>query len=207
MRNQLFTAEMQYRKLSAMYQANHPEVIVMKEQAEEAQIVLNQQQLDSELSNADVLQSKMQALKEDYEETKTRLFELNENEVQIAELARGVDELMASHRLYAKKLEQARLDNRLELGKISNLRLAQSPTRMGKPLSRGGLLIGVMAMCGGLLGAVGLAYLLDQRTDHRADLLAAMAREPTARSASPASPRGLPLGSRPAQERRGPSTL
>ena len=62
-------------------------------------------------------------------------------------------------------MEQARIDQQLESGNISNLRLTQAPSLMGKPLSRKGLLILSMALVCGTLGAVALAYgseLMDQ---------------------------------------------
>ena len=165
MRSQLFTAELQYRDFVARYQANHPQVAATKEQIEQGRLLLNQQQLGNELSTADSLRSKSKALRADYEATNQRLRELNEAEVLLAEMERRVRELSEAHRGYIRKLEQARLDKQLQAAQISNLRLAQAPTRMGKSLSRkGGLILG-LALLVGLFGAVGLAYvseLLDQ---------------------------------------------
>jgi capsular polysaccharide biosynthesis protein len=62
-------------------------------------------------------------------------------------------------------LDLQRIDQQLESGHISNLRLAQSPTLMGKPLSRKGLLIVSLALVCGTLGAIAIAYvseLLDE---------------------------------------------
>ena len=127
--------------------------------------ILNQQQIRNELSRADALRSKRVALLADYDVTNDRLRSLNEAEVQIAELVRQAEELTTAHRLYHKKVEQARLDNQLQEDQISNLRLAQAPTLMGKSLSRQGALICGLALVVGLCGAVGLSYvceLMDQ---------------------------------------------
>lgn len=165
MRNQLFTHELSYRDLLARYQKNHPKVIAAKDQIDEARMLLSQQQLGNELSRAESLRSKQKALLADYETTNDRLHKLNEAEVQIAELDRQAGELTVAHRLYQKKLEQSRLDQQLQEDQISNLRLAQAPTLMGKALSRKGALICGLALVVGLCGAVGLSYtceLLDQ---------------------------------------------
>jgi uncharacterized protein involved in exopolysaccharide biosynthesis len=158
MRNQLFTHELRYRDLLSRYRSTHPQVVAAKEQIEESAVLLNQQQLRNELSMADSLQSKAKSLKADYQATSKRLLELNEAEVRVAELERRVTEVTEAHRVYIRKLEQARLDKQLQADAISNLRLAQAPTLMGKPLSRKGALIVGLALLAGLFGAGGVAY-------------------------------------------------
>ena len=165
MRNQLYTLELRYRELMSRYQPTHPQVVSTKDQLEEGKLVLNQQQLVNELSRSASFRSKRAALEQEFEATKRKLNDMNEQEVTLAEADRRAEEATASHRLVVRKLEQARLDQQLETGNISNLRLAQAPTLMGKSLSRKGLLIVSLAMVVGILGAIGLAYvseLLDE---------------------------------------------
>ena len=159
MRNQLYTLELKYRDLVSRYQAAHPQVVAAKDQLAEGRLLLNQQQLLNEISNAASLRSKRVALQRDYDLTRTKLSEINEHEVSIAEVERNAKEAAVSHQLVVTKLEQARLDQQLESEHISNLRLSQQPTVMGKSLSRRGLLIVSLALIVGTLGAVGLAYL------------------------------------------------
>jgi len=165
MRNQLFSLELRHRELSSRCHENHPEVLALQEQVAEARLVLNQQQLLNELSTAAALQSKLAALQVDCEETKAKLRKLNEDEVRVVELERRTEELTAHHRACVKKLEQARLDLQLGSDQISNLRLVQAPTYMGKALSRRGALIAGLALMVGLLGAVGVAYVAELLDD------------------------------------------
>ncbi|MEX0819613.1 MAG: hypothetical protein WD070_08460 [Pirellulaceae bacterium] len=177
MRNQLYTLELRYRELISRFQPTHPQVMATKEQLEEAKVVLNQQQLVNEISKGAALRSKRIALQQDYDATNQKLNELNESEVLIAQVERRAEEATDSHRLVVRKLEQARMDQQLESGQISNLRLAQAPTLMGKSLSRKGLLIVSLALVVGCLGAIAVAYvseLLDQSLATAADVEASL---------------------------------
>ena len=173
MRNQLYTLELRYGELMSRFQPAHPQVVAVKEQLNEGQLLLNQQQLVNEISKAAGLRSKRTALHQDYETMKAKLNELNGHEVNIAQVERRADEATESHRLVVKKLEQARIDQQLESGSISNLRLTQAPSLMGKSLSRKGLLIVSLALVVGTLGAIGLAYvseLLDESLSTATDI-------------------------------------
>ncbi|MEO8494815.1 MAG: GumC family protein [Planctomycetota bacterium] len=161
MRNQLYTLELRYRELTSRYKALHPLVISTKDQLDEAKLVLNQQQLVNELSKAAGLRSKRTSLQHEFEATKRKLNEMNEQEVTIAQAERRAEEAADSHRLVVRKLEQARIDQQLESGHISNLRLTQQPTLMGKALSRKGLLIVSLALVVGTLGGLLLAYVCE----------------------------------------------
>ncbi len=173
MRGQLYTLEIKYRELLSRFQENHPQVVSAKDQLAEAKLVLAQQQLQNELAQAASLRSKRVALNQDYETTKDRLNALNEHEVTIEQVERKAEETRASHDLVVRKLEQSRLDSQLGSDQISNLRLAQPPTLMGKSLSRKGALIVALAMVVGTLGGLALAYisdLLDQSMTTSADV-------------------------------------
>nr|MBC8355955.1 hypothetical protein [Planctomycetota bacterium] len=167
-----------------------PQVVATKDQLDEGTLVLNHQQLVNELAKVAALKAKRLALQEDYETTKLKLNDMNEQEVKIAQVERRAEEAIENHRLVVKKLEQARIDKQLETGHISNLQLTQAPTLMGKSLSRKGSLIVSLALVAGFLGAVGLAYaseLLDESlgtvTDVEASLgLPVLASLPRTRS-------------------------
>jgi uncharacterized protein involved in exopolysaccharide biosynthesis len=177
MRNQLYTLELRYRELMSRFQSSHPQVVATKDQLEEGKLVLNQQQLVNELSKAASFRSKRTTLQQEVEATKLKLNEMNEQEVTLAEAERKAEEATASHRLVVRKLEQARIDQQLESGHISNLRLAQAPTLMGKSLSRKGLLIVSLALIVGILGAIALAYvseLLDESLATATDVEASL---------------------------------
>ena len=190
MRNQLYGLELRYRELLSRLRETHPQVVATKDQLDEGTLVLNHQQLVNELAKVAALKAKRLALQEDYETTKLKLNDMNEQEVKIAQVERRAEEAIENHRLVVKKLEQARIDKQLETGHISNLQLTQAPTLMGKSLSRKGSLIVSLALVAGFLGAVGLAYaseLLDESlgtvTDVEASLgLPVLASLPRTRS-------------------------
>ncbi|HUG69115.1 MAG TPA: GumC family protein [Pirellulaceae bacterium] len=177
MRNQLYSLELRYRELVSRFQAKHPQVVATKDQLDEGKMVLNQQQLVNEISKAAALRSKRTALQREFEATKRRLNEMNEQEVNIAQVERNAEEATANYRLVVRKLEQARIDQQLESGHISNLRLTQAPTLMGKSLSRQGLLIVSLSLIVGILGAITLAFvseLLDESLATATDVEASL---------------------------------
>lgn len=177
MRNQLYSLELRYRELAARSSQKHPLVIATKQQMEEGILLLNQQQLVNELSNAAGLRSKKTSLEDQFEATKHKLSEMNEQEVSIEQVERKAEEAKASHLLVARKLEQARIDQQLESGHISNLRMAQAPSLMGKPLSRRGMMIVALSLLCGTFGALALAYiseLLDESLATATDVEASL---------------------------------
>jgi uncharacterized protein involved in exopolysaccharide biosynthesis len=177
MRNQLYSLELRYSELLSRFKPTHPQVVAAKDQLDEGKLVFDQQQLVNELAKAAALRSKRTSLQQDFEATKHKLNDMNEQEVSIAQAERRAEEAADSHRLVVRKLEQARIDQQLESGHISNLRLAQAPSLMGKSLSRKGLLIVSLAVVCGLLGAIALAYvseLLDESLATATDVEASL---------------------------------
>ena len=177
MRNQLFGLELRYRELLSRTSPSHPQVVSMKQQVEEGILVLNQQQLVNELAKAAALRSKLASLEQQFEATKRKLNDMNEQEVNIEQAERKAEDAKANHLLVVRKLEQARIDQQLESGNISNLRLTQAPTLMGKSLSRKGLIIVSLALIAGMLGAVAVAYvaeLLDESLATATDVEASL---------------------------------
>lgn len=86
----------------------------------------------------------------------------NKNELQVAELEREVEMLDGEYRKYSASLEQARIDQALELQRMSNINVAQEATCEAVPVSprpKINLLLGLGA---GLFGAIGLCLVCDR---------------------------------------------
>jgi uncharacterized protein involved in exopolysaccharide biosynthesis len=165
MRAQLYTLQIQEREVLSKFTPEHPRALAIHEQVEQAQSLLNRQELFIELSNASALQAKKQSLSQQYETIRNKLRALNEDEVRIAELDRRLEQLNASHRIYLTNLEQARIDQELEDGHITNIAVAQAPTFVPKSLSRRGQITLILGLIVASLGAIGVAYLSEYLDD------------------------------------------
>jgi uncharacterized protein involved in exopolysaccharide biosynthesis len=63
------------------------------------------------------------------------LKELNESEIQLACLKQEIDLCEATYKTYSEKFEQARIDQELELDRISNVNIVQPATLLLQPIS------------------------------------------------------------------------
>ncbi len=63
------------------------------------------------------------------------LNELNENEIQLASLKQEIDLCEATYETYSEKFEQARIDQELELDRISNVNIVQPASLLLQPVS------------------------------------------------------------------------
>lgn len=102
------------------------------------------------------LTSRIQSLKTDLAQSESRLKDLNDADMQIAQLQRELDLQTASYRNYSEKLEQTRIDRALETGKISNISVVQPsmlPVKHIRPQTvvnlAVGLLLGICVSIGG----------------------------------------------------------
>ncbi len=120
--------------------------------------------LDEETKLA-ALRAKSKALAEQLEETTREVKKLNEVEIRLKELLRELETQKNNYRKYSESLEQTRIDQALEMEKISNISVVQPatfPVRPIRPNKRMNLLIGLML---GILGGVALAFLAEHQ-DH-----------------------------------------
>ena len=96
------------------------------------------QQLEmSELQEEGILsalKAKAQKLKIQLVQAQEEMELINNNELQVKALERDLDIGEASYRKYADGKEQSRIDNALELGKISNISIAQASTTPVEPV-------------------------------------------------------------------------
>jgi uncharacterized protein involved in exopolysaccharide biosynthesis len=155
LRQQLYTLQVQSMDLEARYNEAHPLVQAVKEQVREAQRLLASQTaqrtettdsinpihqqlslaLRQEQSRCAGFMASLAQLNEQRESVQTSLRALNDHELTIDQLTRRVDLARGNFLHYAQNMEEARIDQELESGGISNLSIVHTATLAEKPVS------------------------------------------------------------------------
>lgn len=91
-----------------------------------------------------------------------QLTALNDNEMRVAATQREVDLLDADYRKYANSLEQARIDQQLEVQRMSNIAVVQPASYEPRPVRPRTALNMLLAIGVGVCGALTLPLALDQ---------------------------------------------
>jgi uncharacterized protein involved in exopolysaccharide biosynthesis/Mrp family chromosome partitioning ATPase len=177
MRRDLYKLQLKEQELLSKYteknffvkeirrQINKAEALLKKEPSTRTQVTTainptyQQLKLDlaAETAKYAALQAKAQCLDGHLASAQKDVKTLIANEVQIAQLQREKEIQEANYRKYSEKMEQARIDNALEMGKISNISVAQAatfPILPSRPKKALNLAMGVIF---GAFGALGLA--------------------------------------------------
>ncbi len=119
----------------------------------------------TEKATVSSLQARVDELKSMLEHAKTELKSLINNSVKFAGLTREVEIQENNYRKYSENLEQARIDEALETGKISNINVVQPatlPIQPVRPRKALNLLLGLLL---GTFGGVALAF-FSEYLDH-----------------------------------------
>jgi capsular exopolysaccharide synthesis family protein len=111
------------------------------------------------------LQAKNGALKAELAAAQVELRSLNDNEIKLTQLQREAEIQKASYRSYADKLEQARIDRALEMGRISNISVVQAATYPVKPIGPRKTLNLALGCFLGIFGGLVIAFLAEH-SDH-----------------------------------------
>jgi uncharacterized protein involved in exopolysaccharide biosynthesis len=155
MRNEFYKVQIEEKEASSRYTALHPKVIALRRQVEETRKILSteesranhqtrrlspvHQSVQTELASAQGVAAAHKAeagsLKQQFEAVQSKIRALNDNELRITDLSRKVELLEVSYRNYATNREQARIDQALELGRISNVNVVQPAAFVAKPAS------------------------------------------------------------------------
>jgi uncharacterized protein involved in exopolysaccharide biosynthesis len=112
----------------------------------------------------------LETLQSQRDELGRRIAAFNEHEIQLAKLQLQVDLAETNLRSYAERLEQARIDQALELDRISNVNVVQPPSLPQSPSAPRKLLLlglGLLAACAGSCGVVFLSHQLEDRLYRR----------------------------------------
>lgn len=173
-RQQLQDLELRERDLLVKYTTTHPAVAAIREQADRARSILEERRIDGrsqrtqginpaaqqmqlrlaeEESKVAALEARVVALRDISVTLRDELETLNANEAEIQQLEKKVEITQASLKTHTEKLEQARIDQALEDGRISNVNVVQPASynqTATSPSSKLVLLLGsVLAVCNG----------------------------------------------------------
>ncbi len=124
-----------------------------------------QSSLFTEQANVSSLQARVNELKNRLELAKTELKTLNDNSVKFANLTREIEIQDGNYRKYSENLEQARVDEALETGKISNINVVQPATLPMRPVRPNRALNLMLGLLVGILGGITIA-LVSEYMDH-----------------------------------------
>lgn len=112
------------------------------------------------------LQKKLDKLQNQRTEVEQKLQELNSFEIEIADLERESKLREKKYLTYSESLEQARINQELEKGRISSIVIAQPATFQEKPVSPSKPLIALVGLAITLLGSL-LVGLISLKMDDR----------------------------------------
>jgi len=159
--SELLNAEVEYRRISGVYQHKHPEMVKVTSKIGELRSKIHQQ-LQKALNNAEaeraVLVARENALDEASKGYETQAIHTNRKELQYSILEREVDTNKQLYDTLLTKIKEANITDGITK---TNLRLVESaalPTVPVRPRKARNMLLSVVL---GLLGGAALAYLLE----------------------------------------------
>jgi uncharacterized protein involved in exopolysaccharide biosynthesis len=183
MRGQLYALQLKEKELLARHREEHPEVKLVRRQVAAARAVLAREErareqtttgpnklyeeallaLARQQTQLAALEARAGALRRQLARVREGLKAFNADELRLARLQRKLDLEVAHHRRYKENAEQGRIDRALQLGRISNISLAQPATYEVKPV-RPRLSVNLgLALLVAVSGSFGLAVLSEQR--------------------------------------------
>ncbi len=184
MRKQIYDLQLKEQELLSTFTENSIPVEEVRRQIREGRALLSKaeqqkqvtrginenyqkMQLDllTEESNLSSLQARAQVLKTQLERGRGELNNLNDTEMRLAQLERALEEQKSQLHKYSDSRDQARIDEALEMGKISNISVVQAASYPVKPIRPKVLLNLAMGLFLGVLGGIGLAFLAEH-LDH-----------------------------------------
>jgi uncharacterized protein involved in exopolysaccharide biosynthesis len=181
MRDRLYGLQIKEQDLLSKFMENSKPVQEIRRQISEAQALLAQEErtrtqvtkglneaykqtqlaLLTEKATVSSLQSKLKELQAQWKSARGELTAINNNETQLGQVQREMVLQEVSYRKYHEKLEEARVDHALEIGKISNISVVQPPTYPAKPIWPIKSLILGLGFLLGIMGGVGLAFFFE----------------------------------------------
>ncbi len=176
MRDQFYALQVREKEAQARYTEDHPRMQQVREQIAASRAVLNEEEggrrqvtkepsrlrhqaqlslLGEEPALAS-LAAQTEQLRAQLATVRKELNTLNENEVRLAALQRDVDLIEADYRKYAANLEQARIDQQLEVQRMSNISIAQPASYEPRPVRPRVALNLLLGLCAGAFGGLAL---------------------------------------------------
>ncbi len=186
LRKELYINEMKLMDMRARRTEDHPDVVALQRQIDEARKALDTQaagrdEITDDVNpiyravalefqqQSNVLASHEARLKSVLSQRKTVLTaanELNQHEVELDRLERKEKLARDKFFQYANSLEQVRIDTALAASRISSVSVVQEPTFQEKPVSPSKLLV-VLACVALSFGGVAASILLSEKLDDR----------------------------------------
>jgi uncharacterized protein involved in exopolysaccharide biosynthesis len=111
------------------------------------------------------LEAKAEVVQEQLRAAVGELKTINNSEIQLSRVQREMSIQEANYRKYYEKLEQSRIDQALEIGKISNVSIVQPATFPMKPIKPNKMRNLALGLFLGLFGGIGLAF-FSEYMDH-----------------------------------------
>lgn len=182
MRGRLYELEIQEQELASKYSDDHPSLQKVRVQLASSRRTYEQQQKDrdqsvissnpvrekqhTELLGARAamfgLEAKQKALQETAEELRDRLEKVNRFEMESDILQRKIDMARETYQVYARKLEESRINQALDVSSQSNVSVVQEPSLSIKHSSpKRGMLLALAAVMS-CIGGVAVAVLSDR---------------------------------------------
>ena len=184
MRKQIYDLQLKEQELLSTFTAKSIPVQEIRRQIQEGKALLSRAeqtkqvtrginenhqkiQLDllTEKSNLSSLLAKVAVLKTQIEGGRGELNVLNDTELRMAQLERDLETQKSNYRKYSDSLEQSRIDQALEMEKISNISVVQPASLPGKTIRPKKLLNLAVGLFLGVFGGIGLAFFKEYQ-DH-----------------------------------------
>lgn len=182
MRDQFYALQVREKEAQSRYTEDHPKMRQIRDQISAARTVLereekNRKQVTQEPNRLSQqaqaallveepmlasLQAQSAELKSQFAAVRLELTRLNEDELRIAAVQRDVDLLENDYRKYAANLEQARIDQRLENQRMSNISVVQPASYEAKPIYPRKAISLLLGFLTAGFGAVATVLLCDQ---------------------------------------------
>lgn len=180
MRAQLFGLEVLERELAAKYKFDHPRLLAVRNQLDEAQSIVKKQDVDRNEVSSDInpthqrleqefvlesaalksLATRLESLQEQREDLEEEIKELNLTESEIADLNRRVAVLEQRYSSHSRRLDQARLDDALQQKSITSVNVVQPATLEERPVTPNKLIALFLGFVASLATLVGLPIVL-----------------------------------------------
>lgn len=157
MRASLFALQLRERELAANYFENHPLREAIIEQLRDGKRIMAEQELLVATSNIGKWKAHLDAMDEKMRESQAKLFELNRSEIRVKEAEDVVERVAKAYTQYEENLEVARIDEALEKGRITNVRLVQDATLQHRPVKPKKFLLTAMGLMAAGVMSVGVA--------------------------------------------------
>ncbi len=178
MRAQKYSLELREKELLSKYTEESQQVRDIRKQIADAQEVLDREQpaltqtksainesyrqaelsLETERASFESLRANGAALRKLLADVSEEVREINNNELQITALEREKNIQESNYRKYSDNLEQARIDQAMQMEKISNIKVVQAATNPLKPVRPKKMLNLTLGLVLGLLGGIGFAF-------------------------------------------------